>query len=240
MPKNIFEIERDYTDCPLNESCTVMIQCVFEKGGLTRTEEIETTLTGKTLKHTLTFDFLDTKSQDPFSFTVYASTVSLKGIVRFKEINKSLSFNTKSTLEITLGANNIHVNGWLTEIIDSELGLFESLPPNVAYNTMISIRNLVPVSIDNIEPEPKTDNLELKLTNGDYTLMRKYECSTNIQSEISVQSYLFNISNSDAKLQVRQQNTSERNMAIFDVNVNKSAEFELTLLKEKFSILRFC
>ena len=174
------------------------IQCIFEIGAVKREAVVEHRIENRTAKYFITLAHKDNLNPSPLDVTVVALTkandLSLQ-VIRFEE-RKVLLLGTESTLEITLGINYMYVTGWTTTWLPNyPKQILETVPKNIAYNTIVNTTNLVPMSILNLESKPIVKNFGLKLTSGHFSKSRYIGVSTLIPKQIDLDTYIFNLSN---------------------------------------------
>ena len=119
---------------------TANVKFVFNRGTSTKTERAYNHLRGQSVTYKIEFIHAESVSALPLTLTIYGETKShtlAHEIIQFKEA-KDLFLGTSSSLEITLGAGFIHLNGWTTFLLPGYEKPY--MTPNLAYNTMISFK----------------------------------------------------------------------------------------------------
>ena len=215
------------------DSC---IRCVFEKGNDQKTEFLEHRLKNKKVKYTLAFTH---KKADPspLTLTVFAATKSKdlsEELIQFQE-TKFLPLGTISSLEITVGYRHMYVNGWTTIPLRGDYPeILETIPTNLAYNTVVNTTNLVADSILNLEPKSITKKFELKLTSGHFIQSRFFSVSSLIPKQIDLETYIFNLSNRLLGLELNADPIIKPDSYLhFNIEPNSSLEFKFSSFKDR-------
>ena len=176
----------------------ITIKCTFEQGTEKSDQVLQETWENKKATYSLCFP---NKGNNPLPLTVtiVASTKSqdLSQETIWFEETKLLPFGQEASIEITLGKSFLHATGWTTRQLPGDYPKqnLESIPQNLAYNTIVSTQNLVPVSILNLEPKPITKVIGLMLTSGHFNTSRFVGHSTLIPNRFDLDTYIFNLSN---------------------------------------------
>ena len=174
----------------------ITIKCTFEQGTEKSDQVLQETWENKKATYSLCFP---NKGNNPLTVTIVASTKSqdLSQETIWFEETKLLPFGQEASIEITLGKSFLHATGWTTRQLPGDYPKqnLESIPQNLAYNTIVSTQNLVPVSILNLEPKPITKVIGLMLTSGHFNTSRFVGHSTLIPNRFDLDTYIFNLSN---------------------------------------------
>ena len=234
MKENSFNVEPQYKNCPLQKEFKSSIRFEFESGDEKKKEKLQEKVCGKSVKYAIEFDFWRPVSPNPLTLTIWASTYSTASqeLITFKE-KRTLTFGARTTLELTLGAGYLHVNGWATTILDSKLKNITT-PPNFAYNTTICVQTLLPAMV-----KSESHAIELQMKCDGRLESRQYGISTALTSAISVQSYLFNLFDNTIKVKSIAENDRSRHCSSFFVKPNKSIDFDITIANNRQSVIQF-
>ena len=213
------------------------IRCVFEKGNDQKTEFLEHRLKNQKVKYTLTFNHKKANDSSPLTLTVFAETKSKdlsEELIQFQE-TKYLPLGMKSSLEITVGHRYMYINGWTTVPLRGDYPeIPETIPRNLAYNTIVNTTNLVADSILNLEPKPITQKFELKLTSGHFIQSRFISVSSQIPKQISIENYIYNLSNCLLGLELNADPMIKPDSYLhFNIEPNSSLEFKFSSFKDR-------
>ena len=241
MVKNTFNVTPQYKNCPLGKEFKTSVRFEFESGDKKSNESVKEVIIGKSIKYIIEFNFWQKITESPLSMTIFASTysTSIEELITFKE-KKYLPYGAKSVLELTLGAGYLHVNGWTTSKFDSleafRVPKFDNthLPPNFAYNTTVCVQTLMPAMT-----KSQSEAIQLKLECDNYTQVRQFGISPTLASAVSVQAYLFNLSENTVKIESTSENDKTRYCSTFFVKKDKSIDFDLTIANDRQSVIQF-
>ena len=214
-----------------------VVGCIFQ--GSEKSQQIaEESLVNKKVTYKLSFPHT---GKTPLTVTVFASTKSQdlsEETIWFRE-TKLLPIGMETSLEITLSKSFLYITGWTTKSLSGDYpNQKESIPDNIAYNTIVNTQNLVPVSILNLEPKPISKIFELKLTSGHFNNSRFVGHSTLIPKRIDLDTYIFNLSNCllGLELCVEPKLTPDSKLN-FNIKPDSALEFTFSCVK-KFGFTR--
>ena len=241
MVKNTFNVNPQYKDCPLGKEFKTSLRFEFETGDKKSNESVKEVVSGKSVKYIIEFNYWQKITDSPLSMTILASIYSTASeeLITFKE-KKYLPLGAKSVLELTLGAGYLYVNGWETSKFDSLSALIDpkfdnlQMPPNFAYNTTVCVQTLMPAMT-----KSQSEAIQLKLECDGYTQLRQFGISPTLASAVSVQSYLFNLSENTVKIETISKNDKSRYCSTFYVKKDKSIDFDITIANDSQSVIQF-
>ena len=188
--------KRKFEACNSDGHFKITIKCTLEQGSEKSDQILQESFERKKATYSLSFP---NKGKNPLSITIVASTKSqdLSQETIWFEETKLIPFGQESLLEITLGKSFLHATGWTTRTLPGDYPKpnLETIPQNLAYNTIVSTQNLVPVSILNLEPKPIIKVIGLMLTSGHFNTSRFVGHSSLIPKRFDLDTYIFNLSN---------------------------------------------
>ena len=226
--------KRKFEACNDSGIFKITIKCTFEQGSEKSDQVLQETWENKKATYSLSFP---NKGNNPLSVTVVASTKSqdLSQETIWFEETKLLQFGQEASLEITLGKSFLHATGWTTRQLPGDYPKqnLESIPQNLAYNTIVSTQKLVPVSILNLEPKPITKVIGLMLTSGHFNTFRFVGHSTLIPNRFDLDTYIFNLSNRLLGLELCVEPKVTRDSKLhFNIKPNSPLEFTFSCVRK--------
>ena len=226
--------KRKFEACNNSGIFKITIKCTFEQGSKKSDQVLQETWENKKATYSLSFP---NKGNNPLSVTVVASTKSqdLSQETIWFEETELIPFGQESSLEITLGNSFLHITGWTTRTLPGDYPKqnLETIPQNLAYNTIVSTQNLVPVSILNLEPKPIIKVIGLMLTSGHFNTFRFVGHSTLIPSRFDLDTYIFNLSNHLLGLELCVEPKVTRDSKLhFNIKPNSPLEFTFSCVRK--------